>query len=188
MTVITVSIESINDLVVQLANQSQQITQSLREIEDISEQTKLLAGEHGKGFAVVAGEIRKLASNSQTSTIDIQRVLQNIDFQVHEMAEKTESGLNEIHKRNATIIINADLFHVILNTMKKVEDEMAFISNASQAVASYARHASETNTIFKSILESNHVSLERISVIANVAKDQDASTESLNQIIMNCTR
>ncbi len=82
-----------------LANQSQQITQSLREIEDISEQTKLLAldasieaaraGEHGKGFfVVVAGKIRKLASNSQTSTIDIQRVLQNIDFQVHEMAEK----------------------------------------------------------------------------------------------------
>ncbi|WP_107924343.1 methyl-accepting chemotaxis protein [Lysinibacillus parviboronicapiens] len=177
-----------------LANQSQQITQSLREIEDISEQTKLLAldasieaaraGEHGKGFfVVVAGKIRKLASNSQTSTIDIQRVLQNIDFQVHEMAEKMESGLNEIHKGNATIIINADLFHVILNTMKKVEDEMALISNASQAVASYASHASETNTIFKSILESNHVSLERISVIANVAKDQDASTESLNQIM-----
>ncbi len=97
--------------------------------------------------------------------------------------KKMESGLNEIHKGNATIIINADLFHVILNTMKKVEDEMALISNASQAVASYASHASETNTIFKSILESNHVSLERISVIANVAKDQDASTESLNQIM-----
>ncbi|MGE7093730.1 methyl-accepting chemotaxis protein [Lysinibacillus sp. NPDC048646] len=190
MKVITISIESINDLVVKLANQSQQINQSLREIEDISEQTKLLAlnasieaaraGEHGKGFAVVAGEIRKLATNSQTSTLDIQSVLQNIDLQVHEIAEKMETGLNEIHKGNNTIMNNADLFHVILNSMKEVEDEIELISDATQVVGS---HASKTNSIFRSILESNHASLESVSVIAKAAQVQYTSAESLNQVM-----
>jgi len=190
MKVITESIESINDLVVQLANQSNLINQSLHEIEVISEQTQLLAlnasieaaraGEHGKGFAVVAGEIRKLATHSQTSTTEIQSVLQNIDSQVQQIAENMASGLDEIHKGNATIISNADLFHVILSSMQEVEDEIELISNATHLVAS---HASDTNSIFKSVLKSNRASLEGVSVIANAAQDQHLSTQSLNQVV-----
>ncbi|MGE7694582.1 methyl-accepting chemotaxis protein [Lysinibacillus sp. NPDC094177] len=190
MKVITESIESINDLVVELANQSHRINQSLHEIEEISEQTKLLAlnasieaaraGEHGKGFAVVADEIRKLATHSTTSTIEIQNVLQNIDLQVQQIAEKMESGLDEIHIGNTTIISNADLFHVILSSMQEVEDEIELISDATQLVAS---HASDTNSIFKSILKSNQASLESVSVIANAAQNQHLSTQSLNQVV-----
>lgn len=190
MQVITASIESINELVIQLASQSQLITHSLGEIESISEQTKLLAlnasieaaraGENGKGFAVVAGEIRNLATHSQQSTAEIQTVLQNIDLQVHEIARKMNSGMDEIHKGNATIMSNANLFHVILNSMQDVEVGVEQIFNASQIVAT---QASETNEIFMSILESNGKSLENISVIANAAQDQYSSTESLNQVI-----
>lgn len=190
MQVITASIESINELVIQLASQSQLITHSLGEIESISEQTKLLAlnasieaaraGENGKGFAVVAGEIRKLATHSQQSTAEIQSVLQNIDIQVHEIAGKMNTGMDEIQKGNATIMSNANLFHVILNSMQDVENGVEQISNASQIVAT---QASETNEIFTSILESNSKSLENVSVIANAAQDQYTSTESLNQVI-----
>lgn len=190
MQVITASIESINNLVKQLASQSQLITNSLSEIESISEQTKLLAlnasieaaraGENGKGFAVVAGEIRKLATHSQQSTAEIQSVLQNIDVQVQEIAGKMNNGMDEIQKGNTTIMSNADLFHFILNSMQDVESGVEQISNASQIVAT---QASETNEIFMSILESNSKSLENVSVIANAAQDQYTSTESLNQVI-----
>lgn len=190
MQVITASIASVNDLVIQLASQSQLITHSLSEIESISEQTKLLAlnasieaaraGENGKGFAVVAGEIRKLATHSQQSTAEIQSVLQNIDVQVQEIAGRMNSGMVEIQKGNATIMSNADLFHVILNSMQDVESGVEQISNASQIVAT---HATETNEIFMSILESNGKSLGNVSVIANAAQDQYTSTESLNQVI-----
>lgn len=190
MQVITASIESINNLVKQLASQSQLITNSLSEIESISEQTKLLAlnasieaaraGENGKGFAVVAGEIRKLATHSQQSTAEIQSVLQNIDVQVQEIAGKMNNGMDEIQKGNTTIMSNADLFHFILNSMQDVESGVEQISNASQIVAT---QASETNEIFMSILESNSKSLENVSVITNAAQDQYTSTESLNQVI-----
>lgn len=190
MRVITASVESIHDLVIQLVSQSQLITHSLGEIETISEQTKLLAlnasieaaraGEHGKGFAVVAGEIRKLATYSQQSTADIQSVLQNIDLQVQEIAGKMTTGMDEIHKGNAAIKNNADLFHVILHAMQDVEKGIEQISAASQIVA---MHASETNGIFNNILDFNHTSLENVSIIANAAQDQYTSTESLKQVI-----
>ena len=190
MQVITVAIESINGLVIQLANQSKLITSSLREIENVSEQTKLLAlnasieaaraGEHGIGFAVVAGEIRKLATHSQASTADIQSVLQSIDIQVQEIAEKMNTGVKEIDKGNAAIMNNADLFHVILTSMQEVENGVDQISAASQLVAI---HASETNGIFTNILDKNNGSLDNVKVIASAAQDQYTSTESLKQVI-----
>ena len=108
MNIITTSIESIHQLVTHLANQSQQITHSLNEIEAISEQTKLLAlnasieaaraGEHGKGFAVVADEIRHLATHSQVSTAEIQTILTQVDEQVHAIATKMNNGMKEVNK------------------------------------------------------------------------------------------
>lgn len=189
MQVITASIGSINNLVIQLANQSQLITQSLREIEKISEQTKLLAlnasieavraGEYGKGFAVVAGEIGKLATHSQQSTLEIQTVLKNIDSRVQEIAGKMKVGMDEIHKGNDTITGNADLFHAIVNSMQDVEHEIGHISAAAQIVAT---HAGETNELFTNILDTNSASLANVSAIATAAQDQYASTESLNQV------
>ncbi|MEG0259452.1 MAG: methyl-accepting chemotaxis protein [Lysinibacillus sp.] len=189
MQIIISSIESVNQLIVQLAGESKRITHSLVEIENISEQTKLLAlnasieaaraGEHGKGFAVVAGEIRKLATHSQESTADIQNVLQNIDQQVNDIAGQMQVGIDEIHKGNTTILGNAELFHVILSSMQDVETEIDHISTAAQVVAD---HAGETNSIFMDILAFNNTSLQNVSIISRAAQDQYTSTESLNQV------
>jgi methyl-accepting chemotaxis protein len=80
--------EAIAETVVRLSEQSQAIGEIIASVNDLAEQSNLLAvnasieaakaGEHGKGFGVVAQEIRNLATQSKESTAQIRSILNDI--------------------------------------------------------------------------------------------------------------
>lgn len=101
-------VESIADMVVRLSEQSQAIGEIIATVNDLAEQSNLLAvnasieaakaGEQGKGFAVVAQEIRSLAAQSKQATTQVRNILFDVQKAISSAVMATEMGSKAVEE------------------------------------------------------------------------------------------
>ena len=94
--------ETVAESIVSLSEQSQAIGEIIATVNDLAEQSNLLAvnaaieaakaGEHGKGFAVVAQEVRSLAEQSKQATSQVRTILNDIQKATNAAVMATEQG------------------------------------------------------------------------------------------------
>ena len=94
--------ESIAESIVRLSEQSQAIAEIIATVNDLAEQSNLLAvnaaieaakaGEQGKGFAVVAQEVKSLAEQSKQATAQVRAILNDIQKATSATVMATEQG------------------------------------------------------------------------------------------------
>ena len=99
---IRAQMESIAESVAKLSEQSQAIGEIIAAVNDLTEQSNLLAvnaaieaakaGEQGKGFAVVAHEVRSLAEQSKQATAQVRTILNDIQKATTAAVLATEQG------------------------------------------------------------------------------------------------
>ena len=98
--------EAIGESIMKLSEQSQAIGDIITTVNDIAEQSNLLAvntfieaakaGEHGKGFAVVAQEVRNLAIQSKESTKRVREILGDIHKSTTQAVMRGEQGTKAV--------------------------------------------------------------------------------------------
>lgn len=102
MSRIREQMETIAESIVSLSEQGQAIGEIITTVNDLAEQSNLLAvnasieaakaGEHGKGFAVVALEVKSLAEQSKQATAQVRAILNDIQKATNAAVMATEQG------------------------------------------------------------------------------------------------
>jgi len=136
------SVEKTNDFVKKLGVRSEEIGKILNVIDDITDQTTLLAlnaailaaqaGEHGKGFSVVAEEIKDLAERTTFSTQEIGSLIQSVQQEVKGTIQAMGEGLKSVDEGFKLSREAADALKKIVDSSKK-SSEMALSIDRSTA-------------------------------------------------------
>ncbi|WP_313515513.1 methyl-accepting chemotaxis protein [Pseudomonas sp.] len=144
-----------------LGESSQEIGDIVSLINDIADQTNILAlnaaiqasmaGDAGRGFAVVADEVQRLAERSSGATKQIEALVKTIQTDTNEAVISMEQTTSEV-VRGARLAQDAG---VALEEIEKVSKTLAAliqnISNAARQQASSAGHISNTMNVIQEI-------------------------------------
>ena len=135
------SVEKTNDFVRKLGDRSDEIGKILNVIDDITDQTTLLAlnaailaaqaGEHGKGFSVVEDEIKDLAERTAFSTQEIGSLIQAVQQTVKGTVQAMGEGLKSVDEGLKLSKEASDALKKILESSKKSSEMALFIDRST---------------------------------------------------------
>ncbi|MBF0488207.1 MAG: bacteriohemerythrin [Nitrospirae bacterium] len=167
-----------------LGDKSRQIGEIIQVINDIAEQTNLLAlnaaieaaraGEQGRGFAVVADEVRKLAEKTSSATKEISTMILTIQEStgsavesMNEASLEVSNGVEFINQAGATL-------EEIVQTNEDVTDKITRIAAATEQQSATTEEISRTM---------EHISMLSGTVASNAQRTASAAGELSETIV-----
>jgi methyl-accepting chemotaxis protein len=142
MNIIAERVKKTSETVVALGLRSEQIGNIVGTIEDIADQTNLLAlnaaieaaraGEQGRGFAVVADEVRALAERTTRATREIGEMIKAIQNETNEAVKAMDEGVIEVEKGALLSQESGQALEDILIRINEVSSQIIQIATAAE--------------------------------------------------------
>ncbi|WP_297052995.1 methyl-accepting chemotaxis protein [Thermosynechococcus sp. M55_K2018_012] len=140
------NVMAIAEKIMQLSEQTTQVTAISELVADIANQTNILAlnaaveaaraGEHGKGFSVVAQEVRKLADQSKKSAEKITTLIREVQAAMNGTVMVTDEGMKATNECAKLAHATSETFATIANAIDAVHlnSQQIALSSKQQAV------------------------------------------------------
>lgn len=173
-----------------LGRRSDEIGSIISTIEDIAEQTNLLAlnaaieaaraGEQGRGFAVVADEVRALAERTTKATKEIGEMIKGIQQDTRIAVSSMESGVSEVEKGIEGAAQSGSALQEIIEHINGVTRQVNQIAIAAE------EQTATTNEISSNIINMTQVirgSAVGATNSASAARQLSELSEDLNRLV-----
>ncbi len=173
-----------------LATSADQIGEIIGVIDDIADQTNLLAlnaaieaaraGEQGRGFAVVADEVRKLAERTGKATGEITDMIKGIQTETKEAVHSMETGIQEVDKGRELADQAGTSLTEVVSGSQRVMDMIRQIATATEEQSVAAEQISKNIERIASITKETASGAEQS---ATAAEELNRQAEGLRQMV-----
>ncbi len=180
--------EELSSKVEQLSRNADDVKSILDIINDIADQTNLLAlnaaieaaraGEHGRGFAVVADEVRNLAGRTQKSLAEINSTIMVIVQEINDVSSQMNLNSQKMERLS-------DMSKSVQETYEKMSSNLSsVVQDSNQSMDDYAKSGHQIEAMVSDFAEVEKVASKTLadsSDILNIATHVSETTMNLDK-------
>ncbi|WQX40787.1 methyl-accepting chemotaxis protein TlpB [Helicobacter pylori] len=180
--------EELSSKVEQLSRNADDVKSILDIINDIADQTNLLAlnaaieaaraGEHGRGFAVVADEVRNLAGRTQKSLAEINSTIMVIVQEINDVSSQMNLNSQKMERLS-------DMSKSVQETYEKMSSNLSsVVLDSNQSMDDYAKSGHQIEAMVSDFAEVEKVASKTLadsSDILNIATHVNGTTMNLDK-------